>query len=205
MKFGTIAGVLSLALLSSAAYGSQFGSQGQLNVGVDRVFGYAKSTTKTTTDVPGVGSTSDETTNKSFGILGNTAVSPMSTPRFALDFFVAPSVSVGGALTYVDGDSVATFLLAPRAGYAAMFTDQIGIWPRGGLTYFNRSIDGADGSRHNLAITAEAPFVFRATDGLAFLVGPTVDLGILGSGPGTDDPTVKTTDIGLQVGIVGNL
>ena len=98
------------------------------------------------------------------------------------------------------------FLIAPRAGYAVMFADWVGFWPRGGVTF--HTLSEADiFSESGLAFTLEANFVIVPTQGIGVLVGPTLDLDLFGSRD-YEDPVSQGNDvkrkyrtIGLQLGM----
>jgi opacity protein-like surface antigen len=98
-----------------------------------------------------------EGTTTTFALLGNgTDAGPAGVPRFAFDYFLIDSFSIGGSLVYassreereeatgigmlpdtrVDVDETTSLLtFSPRAGYGMMFTDHIGVWGRAGLAY----------------------------------------------------------------------
>jgi hypothetical protein len=129
-------------------------------------------------------------------------------PRFAVDYFVIDSLSVGGTLAYVhtdedddqpnDDDDWGTFLFSPRVGYAIPFAEIAGFWPRGGFTYVNHD-DGNDWDE--LALTIEAMFWLSPAEGVAFVLGPTLDIGITGEeDSGTD---IQNTVVGVSVGLMG--
>jgi hypothetical protein len=141
-----------------------------------------------------------------------------STARIGFDYFPTDGLSLGAALGYfhvsasstfeaggvsstTDGGSGDAFLFAPRIGYAFMFAASAGIWPRAGITYVTLSTD-SNLSAHALALTLEAPLVLTPIPHVAFLIGPTLDLGLSG---GTDNggttTSYKLTDIGLQAGL----
>jgi hypothetical protein len=111
----------------------------------------------------GTSQTNTDTSNTTFALLGNQeAAGPAGVPRFALDVFVTPNVSVGGSIMYFTRSldttteqtitlnnpvnatqrnrtetetSRGTFLVSPRAGLGAMFTGILGIWGHAGITW----------------------------------------------------------------------
>lgn len=212
--------VVTALLASSSAWAQDFGKKGQFAVSAERLFGITHTSARLS--LPG-----GDQTNTVTGI--SLLSAPLATsannafwggygsPRVAGDYFVIDHLSLGAALGYshasvtrpqgnaevtVSGDSV-TF--APRVGYAIAFTDLIGIWPRGGLSYRNFSAENS--STHDLAFTLEAPFTFNVVPHVVFWAGPTLDLGLSGSskvevGNGSVSTDFNATEIGLQTGLV---
>ena len=67
--------------------------------------------------------------------------------RPALDYFIIPNVTVGGAIGFAIGsDELRAFSVAGRAGYNFNFTEQISVWGRVGITYGWRSVLGNSAS-----------------------------------------------------------
>jgi hypothetical protein len=115
---------------------------------------------------------------------------------------------------------VTTFLIAPRVGYALMFSDMFGIWPRGGITFFSRKVSqqnfnaGTGGtteqtdSVNGFSLTVEVPFIISPVEHIGITIAPTLDFPITGSGSReetgqpTVDSTVKTTDFGISAGLL---
>nr|HMR07559.1 outer membrane beta-barrel protein [Polyangiaceae bacterium] len=190
-------------------------------------------TTKIKVDDPAV-SLEEESSQTSFFFLGsnpqgnvsNPLGSPFIAPRIGFDYFVVNNVSVGGSVTYISDSSSGdrtqgnqqqdlpdqktnTFLVAPRAGYALMFSDTFGLWPRGGITYVSSKaeVDDNETSGSMLALSVEGNLVITPVPHAGFLIGPTLDFPILGSGEQkagqntTDLDTFKVTTFGLQAGI----
>jgi hypothetical protein len=178
-----------------------------------------------TADVPGPADaatvTDVETDGTQIAFLGNDrAVGPSSVPRLGLDFFVIPNLSLGGSFIYVsDSDNSDTsnratvagttfdtrdetetrrsaLVFAPRVGYGAQFTDVIGLWARGGITYFNQNEEvdvvttQADGdvvradTETNLSLlqlSLEAMLLLIPIEHFGIGVGPFIDIPITGS------------------------
>jgi hypothetical protein len=220
--FGTAA-----LLLSSSAWAQDFGAKGQLTISAERLFGFTyDSATLTqggvdsTNKLTGISLLSSPGTSSGAGIWAG-----YGSPRVAGDYFVIDHLSVGGALGYshwslnvpapvagangertVSGDA---FTFAPRAGYAFLFNDVIGIWPRAGFTYRTSSADTV--SEHDFALTLEVPVVVTLIPHVVFWGGPTLDLGLTGS-QDTDNANGSTTSIdfnatefGIQTGLVAYL
>ena len=239
-----IAGLFAVAAttVASAQTGQRFGSSGQLVLSGERLFGVASSTA--TTEQMG---TETDVTTTSIDIGVRPSQSPWSSPRLALDGFVIDGLSLGGGLGFsmvslsagadvngtsadIDVASGWTFVVAPRVGYAYMFNDTVGIWPRAGLSLFfgnvtletnpldGQDLDGdgmpdvtassPDVSLHGIALTAELPLVITPAEHFAILLAPTLDFGVAG-GASSDDAGASTeqditiTDLGLQIGLAG--
>ena len=167
-----------------------------------------------------VNSESDTT---SIAFLGNDGgLGPAGIPRLALDYFVIDGLSIGGSLLIStdssDADDLSTastdggidfqaherrevsatlFSLAPRVGYAHMFTPVVGIWARGGITYLSANVetttediddDGSvddtedrEDSISHWSLSLEGLLVLSPIPHVAFGVGPFVDIPLAGS------------------------
>ncbi len=208
---------LAALLISSSAFAQNFGSKGQLGISAERLFGFYHDSTTVSEPAP----LGDQTTKyDSFSLLSSQVGGGFyAGPRVAGDYFVIDHLSLGGAIGYShvtigtqqnNGATVSngtdSFLFAPRVGWAYMFNDIVGIWPRAGFTY--RSYNPANASGHIFAFTAEMPVVFTVIPHVAFWAGPTLDVGIGGSlsnppGPGGNTTSVdfNATEIGIQTGM----
>jgi hypothetical protein len=134
-------------------------------------------------------------------LLGQAATGPHDLPRIGADYFIIDGLSLGGniAIMHTSGSGDARFagiqvnggnydttqfLFAPRVGYAIMFVERVGIWPRGGFSYYldSTSYDGGGSSTlHYFSLNLEAPFLFKVADNFAITVGPTIDVSLEGS------------------------
>jgi hypothetical protein len=188
----------AMGVLGSAR--AQAAAPGDWALGVERVFGFSRITTRTKV---GTGTESTSVTTASlFSDVGGSH--GYSTPRLSLDYVLTSGVSLGGAVAYQsvssddNNDSVKGWLFAPRIGFFASVTSGFGLWPRGGITYI--SLDPGGGDSHTAtALTVEVPLVFLvAGRRLGLDVMPYVDLGV---GGGTDTVDQKTTELGLQFGL----
>ena len=164
-----------------------------------------------------------ENNSTTFVLLGSGAsVTPASVPRLALDFFVIDGLSIGGSILYwtdstesettgtntvgggapdpIDRDRTETdtnlFGIAPRVGYADMFSPPFGLWPRGGFSYTNQktetrneNIDIDDGSVDAtdtetklslFSLTLEGLFIISPFEHVAFGVWPFFEWGFTG-------------------------
>ncbi|HEX2672051.1 MAG TPA: hypothetical protein VHM25_14310 [Polyangiaceae bacterium] len=218
---------VSAMLASSSAWAQSFGEKGTIAISAERLFGFTYDS--------GTATQNGQDTKASvthFSLLsspvsiggsgGNAGVwAGYSTPRVAGDYFIIDRLSLGAALGYAHwsatvqrpgpggNETTATgdsFTFAPRVGYFMTFTDKIGWWPRGGLTYRSYSAENAGG--HDIAFTLESPFAFTLFPHAAFWAGPTVDIGFTGS-QHVDAANGTTTSvdfnafaIGLQTGMV---
>jgi hypothetical protein len=206
---------MAALFVSSSACAQTFGNKGQLAISAERLFGFYHDSQTVSLGAP-VG---DQTTKyDSFSFLSSgLGAGFYAAPRVAGDYFIIDHLSIGGALGYshvsvsnpaINGTTTSvgtdSFLFAARAGWAYMFTDIIGIWPRGGFTY--RTLNPGATSGHVLAFTAEVPVVFTVIPHVAFWAGPTLDLGITGSrsqtvGAATVSQDINATEIGIQTGM----
>jgi hypothetical protein len=224
MKYRLIAVVGILAANSGQAAAAP-GEGGQLALSAERLTGFTH-TTQTNEDDTGKTTTS----YNYFHFLGLPLglFTFYNSPRIGLDYFVTDGVSLCGHLTYArvgysfenepdmgprsesDG-SLNMWSLGPRGGYAAMFTDGVGIWPRGGSTYIATSSsddDGDESSASYLALSIEAPLLFLPVNNVAITVGPTIDYGLSASseyedvdGSTIDEDEDPTHALGIEAGL----
>jgi len=231
-KFGACLVMSAVVLAAPAAYAQDFGKSGQFAVGAERLFGIVH--TSHTSEV-GDGEVNRSHTNVSLlltpfhSTAGTQFPIGYSFPRIGADYFVMDGLSVGGSIGVFthsgsfenevmgvtqDGDtgSMTGFLFEPRVGYAFMFSDMFGIWPRGGITFIHFGYEAEDNdeiSASAWAITLEAPLVINPVPHVVFGIGPTLDLGVTGSAETNpadpEDPTIETDftmhDIGLQASL----
>jgi hypothetical protein len=168
--------------------------------------------------------TDNEIKSTEFVVLGNNnSIGPAATPRVAFDFFPIDGLSLGGALLYEhdssDDDQTGTtdqggggiqpsnrtqtevstsnFGIAPRVGYAYMFTPMVGIWPRGGISYVVSNTEetvtvtdpngdlvtdtNTDRTIKHLSLTLEGLLVLAPIDHIAIGVGPFFEVPLSGS------------------------
>jgi hypothetical protein len=222
----------AVCVAAPAVQAQDFGKEGQIAISAERLFGIAHTSQ---TDEIGDGEFNRSHTSISLLTTPFNSTTPtllpvgFSFPRVGGDYFVIDGLSLGGSLGVFtmsgefenevmgetqDGDtgSVNGFLLAPRVGYAFMFSDTFGIWPRGGITFLHAGYEAEDndeGSSSVWALTIEAPLVIAPLPHVAFTVGPTLDLGVTGSTEldpaDADEPTVDNDfsvwDLGLHAGM----
>jgi hypothetical protein len=228
-----VLGLFVTCLAPAALAQDRFATAGRFAVGVERAFGYASTTTKIETDLqPGNVNYESDTTRTQFDFLARgTVKSPFVAPRVGFDYFVIDGLSIGGALGYYstehDGDETrgnnktdivkeedSGWLVAPRVGYCFMFTDMVGIWPRGGFTYASGKEErsppvGADQKLEAdvLDLTIEGMLVISPVPHAGFMVGPTLEFPLSGSGEldqgnaSQDLDDIKVTTLALQAGV----
>jgi hypothetical protein len=198
--------------------------QGRFSIGAERLFGVAYETT--TIEQGGVKETSSET---SISLLTKPVSTPITAPRIAFDYFVIDGLSLGMGLGYSTvsldasvegvpgaqvggGTGIHAFVVAPRVGYAYMFNEHVGLWPRVGMTYSLISVDSDQAndtgvSSHSLAVSGEVPLVITPVSHVAFLLAPTIDYGVSAAVEVTPTNAPKQSidgnplDIGLHAGL----
>jgi hypothetical protein len=188
---------------------ADFGRQGTLHIGAERLFGLVATDTETE-------DLDSDTMSISFMWGGSPIDRVYDRPRAAIDYFVIDSLSVGGSLGFytwsysdetdadVDGSGV---LFSPRVGYMIGLTDMLSFWPRGGFTYVGDGTDAVDDSA--FALSAEAPLVIGIGQELALSVALTLDLGLGGErdfdGPMPPDQDRDHNQFGIQLALDGFL
>jgi hypothetical protein len=161
------------------------------------------------------------------------ASNPFAIPRLAIDGFVGPQVTLGGSAGYIsrgghnkttssvtvpgsgttssidDNDlpDVSAFVLSPRLGVVITLGPKVAFWLRGGVTYFQTSLDSTrtappttsggptttskvEGEASGTAITLDGQLVIVPIDHVGITLGPVLDIGVGGS---TKTTTVTTT------------
>jgi hypothetical protein len=238
-RLGVCVAMVGLFGPAMAAAQDSLGASGQVAVSAERMFGVVHTTT--TAEEEGVDGTDVEVSVSatSLSLFAREAPSPFSGSRIALDFFPMDGLSVGlaiGAYTTsvsteaeagsaseeADVGTLSGFGIAPRIGYAYMFDDVLGIWPKIGVTYAAASFepenvepDPGDLAVESIgssafALSLEVPLVVSPAEHVAFTIAPTLDFGLSGkleveTSDGTTEDTAesepKTMDVGLQFGI----
>jgi hypothetical protein len=241
-RISSVAAAAVVTLTAAGAWAQAapggFGTQGQLVIGAERLFGFVSTTETTELEQPD-GTEKVTLSVSRFSLLGlngpnigaqyvgSSVASVFSSPRVGIDYFVIDKLSVGGSLVFItesseeetedpgdptvtiDGPSTTAFVFAPRAGYALMFNDNIGFWPRAGFTYYSVSseIDTGggtiEGSENGLALTLEALFMIAPVDHFGFTVGPTLDFGLTGSREIENPPPGGTVEYDRQITALG--
>jgi hypothetical protein len=225
---GVALAAVTLLTTEVARAEEQLPRAGNFAVGVERLFGvtYDKMTAEQ-------GNSKATTSETSFSLFTKPSAFPVSAPRVAFDYFVTDGLSLGAGLGYstmsldtkaeanvagisggtgTGGQGVHTFVIAPRVGYAYMFNEHVGLWPRVGVTYAWLSVDSDSSSSgstsfDSLALSAELPLVLSPVPHVAFLLAPTIDYGVTGSvtvsRPNMPDQSVDVTplDLGFHAGV----
>jgi hypothetical protein len=213
----TVAAMIGAAAMFGAgpALAQQtFGPQGTAAFGADRLFGFYSVNLEV--EPPDPAPTQEfEWTQFGFGWEGPLHPSPYTIPRLSFDYFVIDSLSIGGSISYAsldqdepgnEDDDSSAFILAPRVGYVWMFSDVIGFWLRGGITYHSYDDEGVlgDFEETGLAFTADPVFVITPVTHFGFVVGPLLDITITGErefGPAEAD--TRYTNFGIAMGPIG--
>lgn len=170
---------------------SQLGKAGTFSLGAERLFGLSHASPSTGSSIT------------TFSFLGGSGleagVAPYSIPRLAFDYFPSDALSLGlsaevATVSPENGNSETIVAVNPRLGYLAHVSDGLSVWPRAGISYVNASSGGR--SAYLLAGTLELQLVATPLQHLAFMFGPTFDLGLAATGS-------KLTQLGLQAGLLG--
>jgi hypothetical protein len=153
--------------------------------------------------------------------LGASQNSAYQAPRIAFDGTIIDGLTLGGSFTIVNvsadsgtvfgGTQGTEFLIAPRVGYAYMFSDIVGIWPRGGFSYWHFSTGTENGntsfSEHAFAFDVDVPLVIRPMPNFGITVGPILDVTIGGSATqsspaGDVSQDLSVVQFGLTAGLI---
>jgi hypothetical protein len=191
------------ATANAQGYGTPFGSKGQVTFGAERLFGFHWVNNKYE-DPDGRHHSSSGT---SVGIGWNFAQAmQFNHPRLGIDFFVAPDISIGGALGVFSanshgegaGTTVDGFIISPRVGFNIPLSQSISFWPKVGLTFLSV------GDNRVFGVSGEANFLFFPRPSWAFIVAPTLDLAPFGSaGNNTPNSDLSAYSFGVSTGILG--
>lgn len=205
-------------------------AQGTFAIGAERMMGIAHASARDDSDPNQV--TTSTTAIFLFGNGGYGAGDARvlyAVPRIGLDYFIIDGLSLGGSFTLLhastsqtergvttDTGSTTGFLFAPRVGYAYMFGEVIGIWPRGGISYAHDSDDPANpiesgSSGHVFAFDLDVPLLIAPVKNFAITVGPIFDVTFGGSHSRNyrrgdippPDRDIGLTLFGLSAGVVG--
>ena len=179
-----------------------FGNSGEVAISAERLVGFSRTTRRIKLTGP---DEKDTVTRVHLFLNQNGDVLGYSAARLAFDVFVIDGLSLGGSLGYssdADGTSVHEVLVAPRLGYALMFGEVVGVWPRAGVTYQDQKLVGAKAAM--LAGTVEAELVLVPTANTVITLGPSFDFGLIGK-INLDGPTPKTDlaqdEFGFSAGV----
>ncbi len=228
------------SLLGGSAAAEELADNGTFALGVDRMFGYVSYTEGYDSANATGTKTSHENSVSNFSLLGragslgltNVNIDIAQMPRLSFDAFLGPGVSLGGSVMYdyyslsnktagqadPDKPSIGVWLISPRIGFAKMFTPQVGIWPRAGITYVHGSIDSpntntATGATTTTSVsvgelfyTMDVNLIIAPVPHVGFTLGPTLDYLLSYSQSQTPTATnpnsnYKAHALGIQAGI----
>ncbi len=221
----SVVGIVGLAAQGAAAQVAavqEFGQPGQVVVGAERMTGIYSDHLKSTRTLTAGGLTTNseyKLNSTTIALLGtpmgigagdSSDVWPSSSPRFAVDVFVAPGLSIGGSFMYLtrfgyasttagnppissnqDSPTGSGVIFSPRVGYAAQLAPSFAIWPRAGVTYAyyrvtnkNTNVGGATtetvGTVDFTDVSIELMAVALPVPHVAVLFGPFLDLPLGG-------------------------
>jgi hypothetical protein len=200
---GTLSALaLTVVSLSAAgAHAEELASRQNLVFSAERLFGLYIN--NVTVDEGG----RDNTTHHTLLGLGWSAapnVSALTFPRLGIDYFIGSGLTLGGNVGVVsattEGVTTTGLLLGARVGYAVRLGHSVTLWPRGGLAFALLEPEGAARGLKTFALSFDVPFAFAPTEGFAFLLGPTLDLGIVGE---RGDNDASELLFGLMIGLCG--
>lgn len=191
-------------------------------LGVENVFGYSSTTESTSYNDAFGDSVDSELDLSGVSLIGGGTDNPYAAPRFAIDFRLGPTFTLGGTLHFgsgttsssipgapgVDGPVTSTFSLHARVGLL-LGSGSLKIWPRFGLASFSRSLEAndAEATVTGTAIALEVPFVIHSSN-VGVSLGPALYVPTGGSFESTDAMGARTTGdttvsgFGLNLGVL---
>jgi len=84
-----------------------------------------------------------------------------------LDYFIVPSVAIGGALIFHHDDHNSSFGVQPQAAYHLVISDSWSFWPRLAVTL-------TAGSPGDVSVELSAPFLLHPVEHFFFGFGPSL-------------------------------
>lgn len=140
-------------------------------------------------------------TSQSVGGQSNTSTSLLLQP--AIDYFVAPNLSIGGQVKLgvfsTDAGDQTTIGLLPRIAYNIPIGPTTSIWPRGSLGYIHYSNSYSGGgpsqSSYTVSFIAFVPILFQPAPHFFIGGGPYLSTDLISKIESTDG--IKTTEFGL--------
>ncbi len=215
LRAWVVAAFFSVALCGRTGFAQRrFGGGGSLALTAEDLFGISSESTTVREDD---GDHTDQTSR--FGLLYESRRAPgVMSPRGGAHYFVIPSLSIGATVGYEhrggstteprgsanapvtrDKGGGSAFVFLPKVGYAFMFNDVVGLWPRAGLgwlrntDYPNPNSTIERDTTSFLVFSLDALLVVSPVANFGFYVGPGVDLSLSGSTEGVDDVGVGTS------------
>jgi hypothetical protein len=121
----------------------------------------------------------------------------------SLDYFVAPNISVGGAIPITHGDFGSGTLtgigILARAGYNLHLAPLLSLWPQLSIGYVHESFDPGGGvasqSGYTVPLRIFAPLLIHPVAHLFVGIGPVFQTELISKVGGQD--AGKTTDFGI--------
>ena len=198
--FATAFAVAAATWLSSSyVQAEELVSRQNLVFSAERMFGFYID--NVTVDVGGRDTTTHYTV---LGLGWSASPTPLSAPRLGIDYFIGNGLTLGGNIGFVsatsEGFTTTGFLVGARVGYAVRLGHSVTLWPRGGLGFAFLEPEGSARGSKTFALSFDVPFAFSPTEGFAFLLGPTLDLGIVGE---RGDNDASELLFGLMIGLCG--
>lgn len=243
LSAGAVVGILGATSLAAAADTGGVAGKGSFFISAERVFGL-QIHSATSESTAGATTTKNTESHTDFGLLvGNPQGGPYNIPQLGFDFAVIDSLTIGGAIGFWtggskqkteqtsqptverDGPTFNAFKLSPRVGYIIGLNDSMGIWLRGGFTFFNFGstsestsaggvISKRTDSQNGFALNLEPGFLLMVNPHFGFGANINVDIPLSGklkserTTGGTTTSTefdYKELNFGLTFGIVGKI
>jgi opacity protein-like surface antigen len=227
----------SYAPVGPSAGGAAFGSRGQVILSADRLFGLSFWSSKTDLDNNASFTASGTAINLLWGDTGDIS-GPYATPRLGLDFTAIDNLSVGGSLGLIsrtgktessqagntlstDSPTVTGFAFAPRVGYILGINPMIGVWFKGGITYYSlktESTVSANGQSqtttdtfNGFSLNIEPELVITPVPHFGLTIGGVADIPLSGNAKrelsgataGSEEHPNKVTNFGIIAGLLG--
>lgn len=187
-------------LFANEAHAEELASRQNLVFSAERMFGFYLD--NVTVDISGRDSVT--THHTVLGLGWTNPVTPLSAPRLGIDYFIGSGLTLGGNVGFVSATSAGItstgVLLGARVGYAVRLGHSVTLWPRGGLTFALLDSEGSAPDVKTFALSFDVPLAIALTEGFAFLLGPTLDLGIVGE---RGDSDASELLFGLMIGLCG--
>lgn len=204
------------ALVSVATTSPAWAAPDGLALGIERAFGYQISSR--TEEADGMSRTESSS--------GFTLGLSNGMGRVGVDYITRSGLSLGAGIGYgtstveVEDDGggsgeieSSVFLIAPRIGSLMMFTADVGLWPRGGITYQSQTVDvprlagNTEVSASEWLLTLEAPLVIMPSS-FGFSLAPTFDYVLSRSeeaGGAENEADLSGYQFGVTFGVFGVL
>lgn len=177
-------------------------------------------------------STSTSVTSLSFFSYGVPSGIAYTIPRLALDYAIAPNITIGGSVAAFwqlsnstttkigpmtdsgDNPKVSGWEIAPRVGYTVALGPKLVLWPRAGFSYYSESVSnppnggmtGTVDGFHQFALDLEGNFLILLAPHFFASLGPVIDIPLSGSTSTTQGNTTTSIDYSqFHFGVTGGL